>query len=130
MDKNSITEQKVKEILNQILSEETSKVSRQDYGRVLFKIEELQSSLVETIKEFKKLESSIPSGLQTLTNGRMRSILINLMGAQNLIIPLKDRVIQHKKRTAKSIIDKGSDVSNFGDPSKWQSDVRNDREIS
>ena len=79
MDKNSITEQKVKEILNQILSEETSKVSRQDYGRVLFKIEELQSSLVETIKEFKKLESSIPSGLQTLTNGRMRSILINLI---------------------------------------------------
>jgi len=129
MDKKIITEEKVKEILNKILSEETSKVSRQDYSRVLFKIEELESSLSETIKEFKKLESNIPIGLQTLTNGRMRSIAINLMGTKKLLLPLKDRIIEHKRRASKSTINKSVDVPNFGDPSNLESYDGNDGEV-
>ena len=49
-----ILENDIKNILNQILNEEISKVKREDYNRVQFKIEELQNSLTETMKEFGK----------------------------------------------------------------------------
>ena len=83
----------------QILSEETSKVKRDDFARVQFKIEELQNSLSETMKEFRKLEDSIPNGLKTISNGRVSSISSNLSNAQKLIVQLKDKVKQYKKST-------------------------------
>lgn len=99
MEKNIISERRVNEVLLQILSEETSKVKRDDFARVQFKIEELQNSLGETMKEFRKLEDSIPNGLKTISNGRVSSISSNLTNAQKLITQLKDKVKQYKKST-------------------------------
>jgi hypothetical protein len=97
MENKIITESKVIEVLQKILNEESSKVKREDYSRFQFKIEELQNSLNETIKEFRKLEDSLPSGLKTLSNGRISGISSNLLGAQKLISQLKEKVKQHKK---------------------------------
>ena len=82
MEKNLISEIRVNEVLQQILSEETSKVKRDDFTRVQFKIEELQNSLGETMKEFRKLEDSIPNGLKTISNGRVSGISSSLSNAQ------------------------------------------------
>ena len=49
MEKQIITENQVKDILEKVLMEQTSKVSRNEFSRVQFKIEELQNSLNEHI---------------------------------------------------------------------------------
>jgi len=105
MGNKIISEIKVNEVLQQILSEETSKVKREDFSRVQFKIEELQNSLGETIKELRKLEDSIPNGLKTISNGRVTSISNNLSNAQKLITQLKDKVKQHKKTSFTQQVD-------------------------
>lgn len=92
-----ITENQVKDILDKILLEETSKVRRDDYNRVQYRIEELQNSLNETMKEFRKLNDALPDGLKTLSNGRVSSISSNLSNAQKLIGQLKDKIKQHKR---------------------------------
>lgn len=99
MEKKIITEEQVKAALEKILSEETSKVSRQDFSRTQFKIEELQNSLNETIKEFRKLEDSIPGGLKTITNNRIYKISSYLVGAQGNLIKLKEMVRNYKRKT-------------------------------
>jgi hypothetical protein len=105
MEKNIISEVRVNEVLQQILSEETSKVKRDDFARVQFKIEELQNSLGETMKEFRKLEDSIPNGLKTISNGRVSSISTNLSNAQKLITQLKDKIKQYKKSSFAQQVD-------------------------
>jgi hypothetical protein len=97
MENNIISENKVSEVLRQILNEETSKVRREDFNRLQFKIDELQNSLNETIKEFRKLEDSIPGGLKTICDGRVSGVSSNLTNAQKLITQLKDKVKQYKK---------------------------------
>jgi flagellar biosynthesis chaperone FliJ len=97
MENNIISENKVKEVLLLILQEETSKIKREDFSRVQFKIDELQNSLNDTMKELRKLSDSIPSGLKTVTNGRIGSITNNLSDAQKFISQLKEKVKQHKK---------------------------------
>ena len=97
MENSLITERTINEVLKQVISEETSKVKRDDFARVQFKIEELQNSLSETMKEFRKLEDSIPNGLKTLSNGRISSIGNNLSNTQKLITQLKDKIKQYKK---------------------------------
>lgn len=99
MEKNIITEEQVKKALESVLlNEEVSRVSRQDFSRVQFKIEELQNSLNETLKEFNKLQSSTPSGLKNATNKRMMAISSYLIGAQGNILKLKDVVRQYKRK--------------------------------
>lgn len=100
MKNNLISENKVSEVLHQILSEETSKVKREDFTRLQFKIDELQNSLNETMREFKKLEDSIPGGLKTICNGRVSGVSSNLTNAQKLIVQLKDKIKQYKKSTS------------------------------
>lgn len=97
MEKNIISENDVKRILDNILNEEVSKVKREDYNRTQYKIEELQNSLSETIKEFRKLQESIPEGLKSVANGRINGISTNLMNAQDLISQLKNKIKKHKK---------------------------------
>jgi hypothetical protein len=97
MENKLINEDNVKIILTNILNEEASKVSRYEFSRVQFKIEELQNSMNETIKELRKLEDSIPSGLKTLSNGRVLSISSNLNNAQKMLSQFKEKVKQHKK---------------------------------
>jgi hypothetical protein len=97
MEKQIITENQVKNILDKILMEDTSKVSRNEFSRVQYKIEELQNSLNETVKELRKLEDSIPEGLQTLTKSRVSMISSNLTNSQKLISIVKDKVRQYKR---------------------------------
>ncbi len=97
MKKQEITEEIVKNKVLEMLSEQTSKVRREDFTRVQFKIEELQNSLSETIKELRKLEDSVPNNLKTLTNGRISGISLSLSNAQKLLIQLKEKVKQHKR---------------------------------
>ncbi len=99
MNKVILTEEKVKEVLETILNEQLSKVKREDYARIQFKIEELENSLGETLKEFRKLENSVPDGLKTLTNGRISGISSSLSNAQKLISQLKGKIRHHKKNT-------------------------------
>jgi hypothetical protein len=105
MENKIISENKVKEVILQILNEDTSKVRREEYAKVQFKMEELQNSLNETLKEFRKLEDSIPGGLKTISNGRISGISQNLTNAQKLIVQLKDKVKQHKKSTYTQQVD-------------------------
>ena len=63
----------------------------------LFKIEELQNSLNETVKELRKLEDSIPGGLETLTKSRVSMISSNLINSQKVLSILKDKVRQYKR---------------------------------
>ena len=88
MENKIITENTVKEALKKVLNEETSKVNRQNFSRVKFKIEELQNSLNETIKELRILEDSIPDGLKTITNARISGISSNMSNSQKLLTQL------------------------------------------
>jgi hypothetical protein len=97
MENTIINENTIKDALNKVLNEEVSKVSRQEFSKVQFKIEELQNSLNETVKELRKLEDSIPTGLKTVTNGRMSGIASNLSNTQKLLMQLKEKVRQYKK---------------------------------
>jgi len=105
MENKIISENVVKSVLDRILNEETSKVKREDFNRVQYKIEELQNSLNETIKEFRKLEDSIPGGLKTVSNGRVSGISNNLSSAQKLLVQLKDKIRQHKRNTYSQQVD-------------------------
>lgn len=97
MEKNIITENQVKDILEKVIMEQTSKVSRAEFSRVQFKIEELQNSLNETVKELRKLEDSIPGGLQNLTKSRISMISNNLINSQKLISIVKDKIRNYKR---------------------------------
>jgi len=97
MGNTIINENTIKDALKKVLNEEVSKVSRQEFNRVQFKMDELQNSLNETIKEMRKLEDSIPSGLKTVTNGRLNGIQLNLSNTQKLLVQLKEKVRQYKK---------------------------------
>jgi hypothetical protein len=97
MENSIITENIVKNKIFEVLNEELSKVKRDDFTRVQFKIEELQNSLNETIKELRKLEDCIPNGLKTVCNGRMSGISSNLSITQKLLSQLKDKIRQHKR---------------------------------
>jgi hypothetical protein len=97
MEKKLINENTVKDMVTKLLSEDMSKVSRQDFSRVQFKIEELQNSLNETVKELRKLSDSIPTGLKGVTNARIGGISSNLSGAQKLLAQLKDKIRTYKK---------------------------------
>ena len=98
MDKNIITEEKVKDALEKILTEEASKVSRQDFSRVQFKIDELLNSLNETMKDFRKLQDTMPNGLKNVTNKKISLISSYLIGAQGNSIKLKDTVRSYKRK--------------------------------
>lgn len=97
MEKKVITEDSIKNVLHNILNEEASKVKREEFNKVQYKIEELQNSLNETIKELRKLDDSVPSGLTTICNGRLKSISNNLTESQKLLIQLKEKIKKHKK---------------------------------
>ena len=97
MKKTIITENQVKNVLDKILMEETSKVSRNEFSRVQFKIEELQNSLNETVRELRKLEDSVPTGLQNLTKSRISMISSNLLNSQKLLVIVKEKIRNYKK---------------------------------
>ena len=104
MENNFISEEQVKIALEKILNEEKSKVSRMEYGRVLFKIEELENSLRETSNELRKLQSLIPRGLKNTTDKKLSVISNYMVACQNTIYQLKDKVRQHKRSSLNNIV--------------------------
>jgi len=102
MELNKINENDVLNILRSVLYEEVSKVNRNDYNRVQFKIDELEFQLSETIKELRKLQDLTPDGLKTLTNGRFKTISDNLSNAHSTLKVLKNKVKTHKKYSNQS----------------------------
>lgn len=92
-----LTENQVKEVVNSILNEATSKVSRYEFGRVQFKIDELQNSLNETVKELRKLQDSIPNGLENITKSKITTISSNLIESQKLLMIVKEKIRNYKK---------------------------------
>lgn len=92
-----INENDIRKAFLNVISEETSKVKREEFTRVQYKIEEFQNSLNETLKEFRKLEESIPDGLKTVSNGRLSKISSNLQSSQVLINQMKNKIKEHKK---------------------------------
>lgn len=105
MENKNISENVVKSVLDRILTEEVSKVKREEFNRVQFKIEELQNSLSESMKELRKLENCIPDGLKSMTNSRISNISNNLLSTQKLISQLKDKVRNYKKNLYSQQID-------------------------
>ena len=105
MNKNILTEELIRNTFYNVLSEETSKVKREEFSRVQYKIEELQNSLNETMKEMRKLEDCIPDGLKTVANGRVSKISNNLESAQALINQLKNRIREYKRTTFSPKVD-------------------------
>ncbi len=105
MDSNKINENEVLNILKGILSEEISKVNRNDYNRVQFKMDELESQLAETIKELRQLQDSIPDGLKTLTSARVKIISENLNNAHTTLKVLKNKVKSHRKSLNQTQVD-------------------------
>lgn len=105
MNKNILSEEMVQNALKTILNEEISKVNRQDFNRVQFKIEELQNSLIETIKELRKLEDSVPDGLKTILKGRISQISSNLNESNKLINQLRVKIKEYKKNTLTQQVD-------------------------
>jgi predicted nucleic acid-binding Zn-ribbon protein len=97
MDKNLLSEEIIKNAFLKVISEETSKVKRDEFSRVQYKIEELENALNETLKELRKLEDCIPDGLKTISNGRVSKISTNLQSAHTLINQLKNKIREHKK---------------------------------
>jgi Glu-tRNA(Gln) amidotransferase subunit E-like FAD-binding protein len=95
MENNLITEDKVKEILAKILNEE--KVSRNEYSRVQFKLDEISNCLSDTIKEVRKLEDTMPMGLKSPIGGKVSGVMGNLNAAYKSVELLKQKVKQLKK---------------------------------
>jgi hypothetical protein len=87
---NIISEEKIKEILSKILNEE--KVSRQEYNRVQFKLDDLSTSLNETIKELRKVEDSLPTGLKGSIGSKLSTLMGTLTSSQKTISSVKEKV--------------------------------------
>lgn len=94
---NKINEEVVLETIRNILSEETRRVRREDYNKVQFKLDELETQMIETVKELRKVQDSVPEGLSTLCMGRMKNISQSLSDAQKNLKQLKEKIKEHKK---------------------------------
>lgn len=94
---HEIKEEIVMEAIRNVLSEETRKVRREDYNKVQFKLDELENQLSETVKELRKVQDSMPEGLNTLCGGRMRNMSQCLADAQKNLKQLKEKIKEHKK---------------------------------
>lgn len=97
MKESVITENAIKNAVFQILNEEASKVKREEFNRVQYKIEELENSLSETLKELRKLDDCVPSGLKTVCDNRIKLINEKLSEVQSITMALKSKVRKHKK---------------------------------
>lgn len=97
MKENIIGENEIKKAIFNLLNEETSKVKREDYNRVLYKMEELENSLAETRKELRQLADCVPSGLKTLLEGRVNSISMKLDESQQTLSIMKSKIKKHKR---------------------------------
>lgn len=92
-----INEEYVLNLVRSIISEETMKVTRNDYNKVQYKIEELENCLGDVFKELRKLNDITPEGLKTVSDRRLKSIQGSLEDAQKMISQLKGKIKEHKR---------------------------------
>ena len=92
-----INEEYVLNVVRNIISEETMKVTRNDYNKVQYKIEELENCLGEVFKELRKLGDVTPHGLKTVSDKRLKSIQGSLEDVQKMISQLKGKIKEHKR---------------------------------
>lgn len=105
MEKIIISEEQVKLIIDKILSEE--KVKREDYNRTQFKIDELESSIRDSLKEFRKMNEMIPSGLKPVLSGKVSELSGHINDALKVLDDIKVKIKKHKTKTYKqSIVEK------------------------
>jgi uncharacterized protein (UPF0216 family) len=102
---HEINEEYIMETIRKVISEETSKVNRNDYNKVQFKIDELESQLAETVKELRKVQDCIPEGLRTISSSRLGSIASNLNDANKTLKVLKNKIKDHKRGTYQQQVD-------------------------
>lgn len=105
MKHNLITENDIKNVVFNVLNEEASKVKREDYARVQYKIEELENSLIEALKELRKLDDCVPDGLKTVCDNRIKSISEKLTEAQQTTSILKSKVKKHKRASFAPVVE-------------------------
>lgn len=98
MDKKQISEEKILEVISQVLNEEVSKIKREDYTRLLYRIDDFEKSLSELMKEFHKIDGSTPTGLKYLCKDKMTKINNNLIFSQRLLSQLKDKIWQKRRQ--------------------------------
>ena len=65
---SNINEAIIRSKIKEILSEETKKIRREDYNKIQYKIEEFENQLIETVKELRKVNDSMPEGLKLICN--------------------------------------------------------------
>jgi predicted nucleic acid-binding Zn-ribbon protein len=97
MKKVFLTESQVKKVVENLLDESVNKISRHDYSKVQFKLDDLNGSILDAQKELRKLEDSVPNGLKNVTNKKINEITTNLTNVKNLISSLKSKIYQIKK---------------------------------
>jgi hypothetical protein len=96
---NTINEDYIKNIVKSVLSEETSKVNRNEYNRVQFRLDELEKQLNETVKELRKVQDDMPEGLKTITSNRLKNISSLLTDANGILKQTKSKIKEHKKNS-------------------------------
>ena len=97
-----INEEYVLSVVRNIISEETMRVSRNDYNKIQYKIEEMENCLVETSKELRKVNDSMPQGLKTISDKRLKSIQSSLDDAHKIIKQLQSKIKEHKRSLSQS----------------------------
>jgi hypothetical protein len=99
---SNINEAIIRSKIKEILSEETKKIRREDYNKIQYKIEEFENQLIETVKELRKVNDSMPEGLKLICNNRLKNVTENLNNSHSLIKQLKNKIKEHKKMSYKS----------------------------
>lgn len=97
MDKKQISEDAIRKVLTQVLNEEISKVKREEYTRLLFKLDDIEKSLSDLIRELHKVDDTTATGLKVICKDKFSLINSNLLNTHRLLLQLKDRVRQKRK---------------------------------
>ena len=98
MKKVLLTEKQIKKVISDVLNESNNKVSRHDFSKVQFKLDDLNGAIQDAQKELRKLEDSVPNGLKNITNKKINEITTNLSNVKTLITSLKSKIYQIKKQ--------------------------------
>ena len=98
MKKILLTEGQIKEIVNNVVNESNNKISRHEFSKVQFKLDDLNGAIQDAQKELRKLDDSVPNGLKNITNKKINEINTNLSNVKTLITSLKSKIYQIKKQ--------------------------------
>ena len=98
MDKNLITSDQVKMAFDNVVTEELSKIPRHEFNRTQFRIEEVQESLGDLIKNFMKLQNTLPTPLKYSIGKKIDTISSNISLIEKEITAVKTKVKDYKKK--------------------------------